>query len=277
MSRHLLPIFTFIAAVGIYMSCTTMRLPNETYYPYKYQNSVDLTRDSLTITLDNPLRCPLRQKLTSKNSTLDNAFQEIGTVTLQPVSDATITLPNRDYGRVRIGSKGHLGSLAKEVNKEKLSLPFPQGNQYKITQPYNGSFSHNTEYARYSLDLDLQIGDTVTASADGYVVGMVEQYKKHGESEQWKRYANHITLYHPSSGLFTEYSHLKHQGSFVELGDKVSKSEPIALCGFTGWATAAHLDFKALVPVEDGLTTTKVIFEEGYVGEELAKHDVVEK
>jgi len=106
---------------------------------------------------------------------------------------------------------------------------------------------------------------------------MVEQYKKHGESEQWKRYANHITLYHPSSGLFTEYSHLKHQGSFVELGDKVSKSEPIALCGFTGWATAAHLDFKALVPVEDGLTTTKVIFEEGYVGEELAKHDVVEK
>lgn len=277
MTKPLSPILTFLLVVVIYMSCTTMRLPNETHYPYKYQNSVDLTRDSVSITLDNPLRCPLRQKLTSKNGTLDNAFQDIGKVTIRPVSDTTITLPNRDYGRVRIGSKGHLGSLAKEVTKEKMSLPFPKGNQYKITQPYNGSFSHNTENARYSLDLDLDIGDTVTASADGYVVGLVEQYNKHGETEQWKRYANHITLYHPSSGLFTEYSHLKHNGSFVEMGDKVTKGEPIALCGFTGWATAPHLDFKALIPVEDGMSTTKVAFEEGYVGEELAKNDVVKK
>ncbi len=150
-----------------------------------------------------------------------------------------------------------VGDLKKEIIKEKFSLPFPKNRSYKIIQGYNGSHSHNTDYSRYAIDFSLKINDTVCSAADGYVVGVIKDYELGGTTEDWIDYSNYITIYHPKSGLFTQYVHLIKNGSFVKVGDTVIKGQPIGLSGMTGYTTVPHLHFNVLKPdKKEGLVST---------------------
>ena len=171
-----------------------------------------------------------------------------------------------------------LGDLNKEIIKEKFSLPFPKNRAYEIIQGYNGSHSHNTDYSRYAIDFSLKINDTVCSAADGYVVGVIKDYELGGTSEDWLDYSNYITIYHPKSGLFTQYVHLIKNGSFVKVGDTVLKGQPIGLSGMTGYTTVPHLHFNVLDPdKKEGLVSTDIKFEEGYKGAELTENATVKK
>jgi len=157
-------------------------------------------------------------------------------------------------------------------------LPFPKNRSYKIIQGYNGSHSHNTDYSRYAIDFSLKINDTVCSAADGYVVGVIKDYKLGGTTEDWIDYSNYITIYHPKSGLFTQYVHLIKNGSFVKVGDTVTKGQPIGLSGMTGYTTVPHLHFNVLKPdKKEGLISTDIEFEEGYKGTELTENITVKK
>jgi len=157
-------------------------------------------------------------------------------------------------------------------------LPFPKNRSYKIIQGYNGSHSHNTDYSRYAIDFSLKIGDTVCSAADGYVVGVIKDYKLAGKTKEWVDYSNYITIYHPQRGVFTQYVHLIKNGSFVKVGDTVTKGQPIGLSGMTGYTTVPHLHFSVLKPDKnEGLVSTDFEFEEGYKGAELTKNTTVKK
>ncbi len=72
-----------------------------------------------------------------------------------------------------------------------------------------------------------------------------------------------MTIQH-SNDEFSQYAHLKYQGSFVKLGDKVTQGQPIALSGNTGFTTASHLHFHVfkLNNSEVGWESLKVKFKE---------------
>lgn len=130
-------------------------------------------------------------------------------------------------------------------------LPYPYGRSYSIMQGYNGNFSHEKVDSRYALDFALPVGDTVCAAADGYVVGVMEGYKGGANSEEWTDYANFINLYHPDKNVYTQYVHLKQNGSLVEVGDRVVAGQPIGISGVTGFTSKPHLHFN-VVRWEDG-------------------------
>ncbi|WP_187270930.1 M23 family metallopeptidase [Neolewinella aurantiaca] len=117
-------------------------------------------------------------------------------------------------------------------------------------QSYHGSFSHNNDGARYAIDFALSVGDTVCAAADGYVVGVIEGYEKGGNDSKWMDYANFINLYHPTKNVYTQYVHLKKNGSLVEVGDRVAAGQAIGISGATGWTSKPHLHFNVVRWIE---------------------------
>jgi murein DD-endopeptidase MepM/ murein hydrolase activator NlpD len=170
-----------------------------------------------------------------------------------------------------------MGNPGDVIFLNKLELPFPKNRKYTVIQGYNGSFSHSEEYSKFALDFDLTEGDTICSASDGFVVGVVEGYKYGGNSEKWRDYANFITVFHPEMNIFTQYVHLMHKGSLVEVGDQVRSGQPIGLSGKTGFTTTPHLHFNVLVSGERKLKSIPYEFVEGYKGMDLQAGDLIVK
>ena len=140
-------------------------------------------------------------------------------------------------------------------------------------QPYNGSFSHRSDFSRYAIDFDLAVGDTVCAARDGLVVGVTKRFDKGGNSRRYRDYANFITLYH-ADGILTQYVHLKKDGAFVAKGDSVTAGQAIGISGMTGFTSAPHLHFNVLKPVPRNAVSIPVRFEQ-VAGKDLRKNMTV--
>lgn len=155
-------------------------------------------------------------------------------------------------------------------------LPYPKGDSYRITQGFGGAFSHQGEL-RHALDMDMPEGTPVYAARGGTVVMMEEGNSIGGGSEDMMEYANYITVLHDDD-TFADYSHLRHNGVNVRLGQRVRMGQLIGYSGATGFATGPHLHFvvkKAkrgggFISIPVNFTTTKGIIqlEEGetYIG-----------
>ena len=172
-----------------------------------------------------------------------------------------------------------MGDLDRKIDYNKMGLPFCKGKSYKIVQGFNGQYSHHTDYSRYAIDFGLQTNDTICAADDGFVVGVIKDYTIGGNDKRLQEFANYITLYHPHSGLYTQYAHLKYNGSLVKVGDIVKQGQAIGLSGMTGFTSKAHLHFNVLIPCppKDGFKSTPIDFIEHYNGNSLKINDIVKK
>lgn len=261
--------------LSVLYACNSVKLPDVKVNAYPLGYSQKIEGDSLIITLDNRLECPVRIVL--NDSSLNKRFENKGIVVLEPKEKRRIGvfLERKEY---TAGANYMLGNAISYPKDNKLSLPFQKGKQYKIVQGHNGNFSHNEGLSKLALDFDLKVGDTVCAAANGYVVGLVDKYKYYGKNSSWKDYANFITLYHPETGLFTEYVHLKENGAKVAVGDFVKAGKPIALCGMTGWTTTPHLHFVAYFRNTDWKSEPiEIDFTENYKSGSLKPGEVVKK
>ena len=265
--------------VLLLFSCSNLRkFPKETYYEYAYSFDANYRNDTLSIHLKNPLRCPLNIELAhdSLNTKLDKLF---GFLTLSELQDTTVSLY---YEQLDTSQKlkfiVNRGDLSREIEKNQIAFPFPNGKEYQVIQGYNGQFTHKTITSQYAIDFDLSVGDTITSVDDGFVVGVIEDYKEYGTSKKWLENdkSNYITIYHPHSGLFTQYVHLDYKGALVTLGEFVHKGQTIAISGMTGFTTRPHLHFNVKIPSRDnGLISTEIEFYNGVKGRELKKNDIV--
>ena len=137
---------------------------------------------------------------------------------------------------------GHGHGLA-GMRTDSFYLPYPYGRTYAIMQTNHGAYSHDSPGSRYTLDFTLAVGDTICAADAGVVVARVEGYRYGGGNRKWDGFDNFITLYHPAHNVYTQYVHLQHAGSLVELGEHLRAGQPIGLAGATGWTSKEHLHF----------------------------------
>lgn len=222
--------------------------------------------------------CPINVKLV-KDSTNINLETLFGQVTLRELKDTIIKIyyPNLK-SKEKIRYIVRYGDYDRKIEKNEIALPFPKEKEYEVIQGFNGKFSHNSIYSKYAIDFSLKIGDTITSVDSGYVVGLIEKYKEFGTSKKWKENdkSNHVTVYHPHSGLFSQYVHLNYNGGIVELGDYVEKGQPIGISGMTGYTTIEHLHFNVKLPTnKNGLISIEYEFENGIKANKLKKSDVV--
>lgn len=248
-------------------------MPNQQYPQYTIRASLDQSGDSLFIRIGNPLQAPIRAYLKSTDKGLQNILRTIGPVLVAPLKDTTLLLhyPGREKPLVNIQTK--LGDPGEAILQNSFELPFPTGKTYRVIQGNDMLPTHNSPSSRFAIDINLQKGDTICAAEGGFVVGVVAQYKRGGAGSQWKPFGNYITLFHPVSGLFSQYVHLRYQGSLVAVGDKVNAGQPIGFAGLTGQTNIEHLHFNVLSPAENenGLISVPVVFKEGYAGKDLQK------
>jgi murein DD-endopeptidase MepM/ murein hydrolase activator NlpD len=190
-----------------------------------------------------------------------------------------IQVNSNSSGKVETFWGACMGDLDRKIDYNKIDLPFCKGKSYKIVQGYNGQYSHHTDYSRYAIDFGLQTNDTICAADDGFVVGVIKGYTIGGNDKRLEEFANYITLYHPHSGLYTQYAHLKYNGSLVKVGDIVKQGQAIGLAGMTGFTSIAHLHFNVLIPCppKDGFKSTPIEFIEHYSGNSLRINDIVKK
>lgn len=264
--------------VFILISCSD-NLPKDTLYPFPIYSAITEVGDSLVVTYRNSVAMPvlfyiytnfpdINKYYTGGNPHHVKSFDSLRIAFRKPVlakkpdSFFSLKVDYGDYEQVKLDTA------------TRYVFPFPTGKSYKIVQEYNGSFSHKDDFARYAIDFDLAIGDTVCAARDGIVTGVIQGYNIGGNDIKYREYANVIMLYH-ADGTLTQYAHLKKNGSLVALGDTVKAGQPIGLAGVTGFTGGPHLHFNSIKSMPNGVIGFPIRFEK-IDGKELTKGMVVE-
>ncbi|MDF1876667.1 M23 family metallopeptidase [Sulfurimonas sp. SAG-AH-194-L11] len=120
-------------------------------------------------------------------------------------------------------------------------LPYKKGTSHLVSQSYNGRNTHKGNSA-YSIDFAMPMGTKVYASRGGVVVKTKSNSDIGGYDKKYASSGNYVKIMH-SDGTFAIYYHLKYNGVIVKVGEKVSKGEPLAYSGNTGYSSGPHLHF----------------------------------
>lgn len=121
-----------------------------------------------------------------------------------------------------------------------IDLSPPVAGAYRVSQGFNGEFSHNRPANRYALDIALPVGTPLLATRDGVVVVAVDVHSGGGLRPEFRGRTNYLRLRH-DDGTMTLYAHL-HTGSLlVKKGDRVRAGQRVAASGNTGYSSGPHL------------------------------------
>lgn len=139
-------------------------------------------------------------------------------------------------------------------------LPIVAGQEFKIYQGWNSTFSHKGANA-YAYDIGMPIGTDVVAAAAGLVAFTNEGSTACGGAELLRK-ANYVTIYH-ADGSATLYLHLSSVA--VKVGDIVAAGQVIGKSGNTGYTNCVpHLHFAREQQGHHGVTQSVPVYFQGY-------------
>jgi murein DD-endopeptidase MepM/ murein hydrolase activator NlpD len=135
-----------------------------------------------------------------------------------------------------------LGSCVAHHDDDFLyTLPYAPGRKFKVTQGYNGEFSHKGSNL-YATDWQMPEGTTVYAARGGVVVKTKDDSNIGGSSMKYDQYNNYVLIRH-EDGTLGHYCHLQKNGCLVQVGQEIKTGQAIAHSGNTGFSSGAHLHF----------------------------------
>lgn len=170
--------FFYLLIIFSVLSCSS-RIPKIKYQQSTININISFINDTLLLFAKNTLHCPYRIFIIEKTN--NDTLKEFIISPLDSIQIKDTTLYTK---KKTLKYDTAFGDPYKTIYKNELAFPFSKNLKYKILQGYNGSFSHNTSYSRYALDFNLKVGDTICAADDGFVVGVIKDYKKGGSSKK---------------------------------------------------------------------------------------------
>jgi murein DD-endopeptidase MepM/ murein hydrolase activator NlpD len=181
-------------------------------------------------------------KLTNLKSSVGSSY----TATYPPnqLTEAFTVMPaNRDkqwsYNYVNHFTMG--STKAVHDDSYVYTLPYQPGTEYKVTQGYNGTYSH-TGSDQYAIDWKMPPGSPVHAARAGIVVKVKVDSNVGGPDRKYEDKANYILVRH-NDGTLANYAHLSKDGAKVKVGQIVEAGDLIGLSGNTGFTSGPHLHF----------------------------------
>ena len=246
--------FVFCLSILSVISCSKkVNKPN--FIDFKIEN------DSIYVLSKNKLVCPIYIKIIDRKTSkeqhkqLDAKGQSVILKYSKQEMDTLKILEKYKF----LGYYGQYNFKGYDTSYN-YALPFVKGYTSNVIQGYDSDYSHYGTFSAKSLDFDMAIGDTITASRSGIVISKVIKHNKQGASEDFKEYGNFLLIYHKDN-TFSQYVHLKQNGNLVDVGDTIKKNQPIALSGFTGWTTTPHLHFGVYKPTKNGLESIPILID----------------
>lgn len=132
------------------------------------------------------------------------------------------------------------------TTKNKYTYPVDSRNIIKIF--YKKSPAHSEKYKngryKFAVDFCCLEGTPIKDAADGKVIEIKSDSDIGGTDEKFDVYGNYIEIEH-TNNEYSEYEHLKKDGSVVNVGDEVKEGQIIGYSGATGWIAnlGPHLHF----------------------------------
>jgi len=123
--------------------------------------------------------------------------------------------------------------------------PFFSPKDHRITQAFNGKFSHTNDYNKYAVDIAMDVGTYLTAVRAGTVIWVKDDYHMSGTTQYFLDKANGIKVLH-DDGTFSSYAHILMDTALVKEGDNVALGERLARSGSSGFSTGPHLHFSII-------------------------------
>jgi len=148
-----------------------------------------------------------------------------------------------------------LGSSVAVPDDYVYSLPYAPGTTHKITQGYDGKFSHQGSN-KYAIDWQMPEGTPVCAARGGLVVKVKDDSDRGGPNIKYDPFNNYVLIRH-DDGTLGHYCHLKKGGVTVKPGDIVKTGQVIAHSGNTGFSSGGHLHFCVFM-AHDGLQRASI-------------------
>jgi len=132
---------------------------------------------------------------------------------------------------------------AQHDDRARYRVPFASSEKFRVSQAFNGEFSHRDAGSRYAVDIMMPDGTPITAARDGVVMSVENDYAGNGlDIDQYGDRANNVRLVH-SDGTMAVYAHLQLESARVQVGEHVRAGQVIALSGDTGYTNGPHLHF----------------------------------
>ncbi|MFM8340904.1 MAG: M23 family metallopeptidase [Methylomonas sp.] len=154
--------------------------------------------------------------------------------------------------------------LSNYQSKHLYQPPIAPRARFRITQAFDGTFSHTDAQNRYAVDISMPLDTPVYAARAGIVIDVKDSYSDHGKQTDLASKANSIRILHEDSSMAV-YAHLALEKAQVKAGMSVAAGQLIAYSGNTGYSSGPHLHFA--VQINQGMELVSVPFEFGDVGQ----------
>jgi murein DD-endopeptidase MepM/ murein hydrolase activator NlpD len=145
----------------------------------------------------------------------------------------------------KINYRWALGKPSHFTENYSYQAPFFSPKGHRISQGFNGKFSHTNEYNRYAVDIAMDVGTYLTAVRAGIVIWVKDDYHMSGTTNYFLDKANGIQVLH-DDGTFSSYAHILMDTALVKEGDKVNVGDRLARSGSSGFSTGPHLHFSII-------------------------------
>jgi murein DD-endopeptidase MepM/ murein hydrolase activator NlpD len=138
------------------------------------------------------------------------------------------------------------------------ALPVDERRPWRLGQGFHGGFSHTDAQNRFAVDIIVDEGTPVLAARSGVVMQVESNFDRNGtNAARYAERANLIRVLH-SDGTMGVYAHLKEDGAYVRVGERVTVGQQIGESGNTGYTTGPHLHFA--LQVNRGMRLVSVPF-----------------
>lgn len=135
-----------------------------------------------------------------------------------------------------------LGKPITKGDAKPLQPPVPSKGKFRISQGFNGHYSHKDEPSRHAVDIVMQVGEGIHAARDGVVVNVKDDYHMGGTDKFFFDKANYVRILHDDD-TFGVYAHILLGSAQVKPGDRVKTGDLLAGAGTSGYSTGPHLHF----------------------------------
>jgi murein DD-endopeptidase MepM/ murein hydrolase activator NlpD len=135
-----------------------------------------------------------------------------------------------------------LGEKIESPGMQIIPLPYAQNRAFKVSQGFNGTYSHTGFGNIFAIDIAMPVGETVTAVRKGIVADARDDFSIGGPAQYFLDKANQVTVLH-DDGSYAIYAHILYGSLAAKIGDQVEVGQSLARVGNTGFSTGPHLHF----------------------------------